>query len=180
MQLLTKNFAVMQFDPFELDNRALKAAPGSLYMRMMHRLDALLMVTKSCSQNTCRDPWAVLKSTCVLDNSCPHGSIFSSIGTAMDPRYDAFFENLPKVQMAECLEIQDVLNESPYLPPSASSLGLKHREPTDNYKSPTQPGRPVPGNLVDQGGLSQRYALLSEMEAKARKLSPAELGITPT
>ncbi|PNY29948.1 Arylsulfatase [Tolypocladium capitatum] len=165
------------FDPFELENLAPKAAPGSLQGQMMNRLDALLMVTKSCSQDTCRDPWTVLRSSCVLDSSCPHDRIFSSIGTAMDPRFDEFFAKLPKVQMPECLEYQDVRNEGPYLPPVSSSLGSDHRKPTDNYKSPTQPGKPVLGNIVDQGAWHQRHTPIHEMDENARKLTKEELGI---
>ncbi|KND91995.1 Arylsulfatase [Tolypocladium ophioglossoides CBS 100239] len=156
------------FDIFELENLVEKAAPGSVQARIMHRLDALLMLTKTCSQDFCRDPWAMLQSTCFLDNSCPHSRIFNSIGSAMDPRFDDFFAKLPKVQMADCLEYQDVRNGS------SSSLGSK---PTNNYKSPTRPSRPVPGNALDQGTLSQRHTQISEMEEKARKLTDAELGI---
>ena len=96
----------------------------------------------------------------------------------MDATYDAFFENLPKVKMAKCLEVQDVLNESPYLPPSSSSLGLKYRELTNNHDSPTKPGRQVPANRIDQGRPSQRHFKFHKMEEKARKLAPAELGIS--
>ncbi|POR30987.1 Arylsulfatase [Tolypocladium paradoxum] len=175
-----QHFAVMQFDAFELDNLAPNAAPGSLHMRMMHRLDALLTATKSCSQDTCRDPWIVLQNSCVSDKSCPRASLFNSIRTAMDPSFDDFFANLPKVQIAECLDIQDVHNEWPYLPPSSSSLGSKHREPTDHYKSPARLGRPVPRNAIDQGTSSQRHTQIWEMEEKARKLTMEELGVSPS
>ena len=50
---------------------------------LINRLDALLMVTKSCKQDTCRNPWNVM---------FPKGQV-SNILDAMNPSYDTFFTN---------------------------------------------------------------------------------------
>jgi hypothetical protein len=56
---------------------------GRPQSELIARLDALLMVTKSCKQDTCRDPWRVL---------FPKGQV-SNILDAMNPSYDTFFAN---------------------------------------------------------------------------------------
>jgi hypothetical protein len=56
---------------------------GRPQSELIARLDTLLMVTKSCKQDTCRDPWRVL---------FPKGQV-SNIQDAMNPSYDTFFIN---------------------------------------------------------------------------------------
>lgn len=166
-----------QTDPFELHNLALNFAKDGEHNRLIQRLDALLLVTKSCNQDTCRNPWTVLQSTCHKDDSCPHsGAILNSLDVAMDSKYDKFFASLPKVQFKECLNIQLVSNEQPFLPASSAALQKDYRTNTDHFKSPVHPGTKVPPNEVNQGTVNQRHTTIEEMEKKSRKLTPAELG----
>lgn len=75
---------------------------------LIPRLDALLMVLKSCKANTCIKPWDVLH---------PDGSV-QSLSDAMDEKYDRFYEEQPKVSYSKCEEgyivgsegAQEVLN----------------------------------------------------------------------
>lgn len=60
--------------------------------QLINRLDAVLMVTKSCKQDSCRNPWGVM---------FPNGEV-DDLTTAMATTYDSFFENQPKVQFEEC------------------------------------------------------------------------------
>lgn len=167
----------MQKDPFELENLAFGVKSGSDTQKLINRLDALLLVTKSCNQDTCRNPWTVLQTSCEKDNSCPHsGSIFSNLDDAMNTKYDKFFAALPKVQFKECLQVQLASNEMPFLPAASSSLQSDHRTPTDHYKTPSSPGKEVKPNQVNQGTVAQRHTTLEEMEKTARKLTPEELG----
>lgn len=83
-------FYDMSTDPYQLNNWLgpnPKGNASEYYDRpqseLMSRLDALLMVTKSCKQDTCRDPWSVL---------FPKGQV-SNIQDAMNPSYDTFFAN---------------------------------------------------------------------------------------
>lgn len=54
--------------------------PAELY-RLIPRLDALLMVTKSCKGSTCVDPWGVLH---------PAGNV-ATLEDALDRDYDTFY-----------------------------------------------------------------------------------------
>lgn len=94
----------------------------------------------------------------------------------MDAKYDKFFAALPKVQFKECLNVQAVSNEQPFLPAASSALQKAYRTSTDHYKSPAHPGTKVPPNEVNQGTVGQRHTTIEEMEKKSRNLTPAELG----
>lgn len=61
---------------------------------LIPRLDALLMVPKSCKANTCIKPWDVLH---------PDGSE-QSLTDAMDEMYDRFYGEQPKVSYSKCEE----------------------------------------------------------------------------
>jgi N-acetylglucosamine-6-sulfatase len=57
------------------------------------RLDALLLVLKSCRASTCHDPWLALH---------PWGDV-TSLPEALDPKFDDFYEKQqPKVAFSEC------------------------------------------------------------------------------
>ena len=73
---------------------------------LFNRLNALLMVTKSCTQDACRDPWAVL---------FPEGTV-GNLTDAMRPEYDTFFTNQPKVSFASCIQEHVVSKEGPQSP----------------------------------------------------------------
>ncbi|KAH0095274.1 Arylsulphatase, partial [Aureobasidium melanogenum] len=59
---------------------------------VVQRLDALLMVQKSCKGETCREPWRSLH---------PDGSV-QSLRDAMAERYDGFYQGQVKVQWDYC------------------------------------------------------------------------------
>jgi len=50
--------------------------------KVLPRLDALLMVTKSCKGRTCTDPWSVIH---------PHGDV-KTLREALGKRFDAFYK----------------------------------------------------------------------------------------
>jgi N-acetylglucosamine-6-sulfatase len=59
---------------------------------VIDRLDALLLVLKSCKGATCTDPWKVLH---------PHGDV-DSLSVALKPKYDRFYKAQPKVSFTKC------------------------------------------------------------------------------
>ena len=72
---------------------------------LFDRLDALLMVTKSCKEETCRVPWSAL----FPDNTV------GTLEEAMNPLLDSFFANQPKVQFSSCAEGNIISEEGPQL-----------------------------------------------------------------
>lgn len=94
-----KEFYNMNTDPAQMLNRLASPAQGTAgtyYGRaegkLFTRLNALLMVAKSCKQNTCRNPWSAL---------FPGGQV-TSLSGAMNAQYDTFFANQPKVSFSSC------------------------------------------------------------------------------
>lgn len=157
-------------DPYELLNLALN--PSDHHKQIINRLNALLLVTKSCVGSTCRNPWPVLKP------SEPNLPPAKSLKEAMNPKYNTFFSKFPPVNFKECLDIQLPSNEMPFYPPEArEGLGLDHRKPTDNYDQGTT------GNCTHDeikpngkfGGKGQRNATLEDINKTARKLKDNEL-----
>ncbi|GAB1213020.1 hypothetical protein ATERTT37_002169 [Aspergillus terreus] len=60
--------------------------------QILPRLDALMMVLKSCNEDSCRHPWHQLH---------PGGQV-NSLADALDSSYDKFYANQPKVSFSEC------------------------------------------------------------------------------
>lgn len=60
--------------------------------QVFERLDAVLLVLKSCKGTTCIDPWVVLH---------PDGSV-KNLGDSVQLRYDAFYHSQPKVAFDRC------------------------------------------------------------------------------
>ena len=94
-----KEFYNMNTDPSQMKNRLGNPARGTAatyYGRaeaqLFTRLDALLMVAKSCKQDSCRNPWPTL---------FPNGQV-TSLSGAMAAQYDTFFANQPKVSYSSC------------------------------------------------------------------------------
>jgi hypothetical protein len=56
------------------------------------RLDAMILVLKTCKGKVCSDPWAEPLL----------GSGVAVLTQAMDAKYDAYFEKLPKVSYSVC------------------------------------------------------------------------------
>ncbi|KAI3328131.1 arylsulfatase [Xylariaceae sp. AK1471] len=151
-----------QNDPFELHNLADNNDTDT--KRLLSRLNALLLATKSCSDQTCRNPWKILQP--------------GSLDQALNPEYDDHFNSIPQVTFQECLTHQLFENEKPYLPDNPQ-LGMAYRKPTDNYAEPVLPNPfsdPVEGNGEPQGGPEQRSVTLQQVMARAKELTKRQLG----
>ncbi|KAL4794754.1 arylsulfatase [Aspergillus venezuelensis] len=87
-------------DPYQVNNLHPHASrPANLttllghgIQRVIDRLDALLLVLKSCKGRTCIKPWEVLH---------PAGSVRNLL-EALDTEYDAFYRDQPKVSYNRC------------------------------------------------------------------------------
>lgn len=95
-------FYDMATDPYQMNNW-LGPDPignaseyyGRPQSELVARLDALLMVTKNCKQDTCRRPWNVM---------FPKGQV-SNMQDAMSPVYDSFFANQVSLVVCCCKAI---------------------------------------------------------------------------
>lgn len=138
----------------------------------MNRLNALLLVTKSCVGPTCRNPWPVLKPA---NDSLPTPQ---SLSEAMHSKYNDHFASYPQVQFKECLNIQLPSNETPFLPHDArNDLGTKHRKSTDNFDK-GKTGDCSFDSIKEDGHFgtkAQRHKTLEDMNKDARKLKDHEL-----
>lgn len=103
-------FYDMSVDPGQLVNRLADPPQGSASQyygrpekQLFHRLDAVLLVAKSCTQDACRNPWGVL---------FPGGQV-TSLKDAMREQYDSFFADQPKVSFNSCPAGHDLSQEGP-------------------------------------------------------------------
>ena len=71
--------------------------------KLIPRLDALMMVLKTCRTDSCRHPWRVLH---------PQGNVHN-LSQAMDPRYDRFYHEQERVQYKKCIMGYLMENELP-------------------------------------------------------------------
>lgn len=62
------------------------------FNHVVNRLDALLMVLKSCYGEDCHEPWSVIHP----DSKIKH------LKHALDPSFDKFYEDQPKVAFSSC------------------------------------------------------------------------------
>ncbi|KAJ9616916.1 hypothetical protein H2200_000636 [Cladophialophora chaetospira] len=72
--------------------------------QLISRLDALLLVLKTCKMDECRLPWLSLH---------PTGDVLS-LRDALDPRFDDFYDTRPKVHYERC--------ERGYIPESEGAM----------------------------------------------------------
>lgn len=159
-----------QADPWEINNLA-RGDVKPEHQRLLDRLNAILMVIKSCTGNTCRDPWSALQPPNALKP-------VASLPGAMDPAYDDFFATVPSVRFAQCIAYQDEENEQPFYPPGAEDgLGKAYRQPTDNWETSVFSPESVPANSVPAGGPEQRHATLEELLADIHELTDEEIGL---
>ncbi len=154
-------------DPYELTNLAID--PDGETQRLMDRLSGLLLVTKSCGQETCRKPWAVLRADC-------ENATFHTLHEAMDSKYDDFFASLPHFGFHSCLRYQSVENEGPYYPPESAELGSKYRnlEIDDEFWEHNYTW--IDEASGNAGSLGQRYKSFEDLMMSARSLTDAEIG----
>lgn len=160
-------------DPYELTNLARSDNISETHQRVINRLNALLMVTKSCEQDRCRDPWAQL----VPDNT----TTLVSLVHAMDEAYDTFFEEFQQVTFSTCMQFQWTPAEEPYFPAldtlDGGGLGRAYREETITIAA--SPGiRTVITTPNYYGTAEQRNATLADLEAVARYLTAQEIADT--
>ncbi|KAI0021064.1 arylsulfatase [Xylariomycetidae sp. FL0641] len=155
-------------DPYELTNLALN--PTEEQSRLMSRLNGLLLVTKSCNQESCRDPWKTLQADA--------GATFANLDEALDTAHDDFFANLPSVGYQACMDYQYTAVEAPYYPPESISLAREYRNDTDNFPIHTTNATKVPGNGKRAGTLAQRHVTLETIMKTARKVTDDEIGAT--
>lgn len=167
-------------DPFELENLAY--SNEARIRRVMSRLNALLMVMKSCEREVCRDPWSQLQphsngsQRSENENQRSYQRAIDSFKDSLDPDFDAFFEGIPTVLIAECYQYQFIPNERPYYPAGAENgLGLAHRKEPAFFEYPdVKPIERVPYRVG--GGWEQRHATHEMLVADARELTSRELG----
>ena len=105
-----REFYDMNVDYVQMNNRLGPNPQGAALQyygrsesELVSRLDALLMVTKSCKQDSCRSPWNVL---------FPSGNV-TNLEIAMHSDYDGFFAEQPKVSFAACSGGHIVSDEGP-------------------------------------------------------------------
>lgn len=71
--------------------------------QIIARLDALMLVLKSCEGDACRYPWRQLH---------PAGKV-NSLADALDPGFDTFYKNQPKVSFSSCEDGYIISAEGP-------------------------------------------------------------------
>ncbi|UPL03531.1 hypothetical protein LCI18_014465 [Fusarium solani-melongenae] len=94
-----KEFYDLKTDPGEVrnllseeHNSASYSLGGRLFDQIIPRLDALMMVLKSCKGRTCVEPWRELH---------PSGDV-SSLIESLKAEFDAFYQEQPKVSFSDC------------------------------------------------------------------------------
>ncbi|CAG1992419.1 unnamed protein product [Fusarium graminearum] len=98
---------------FPLDSKATadKEFLGTTVQQVINRLDALMLVLKSCKGNTCIEPWKTIH---------PDGKVANLKG-ALTGKFDSFYEEQVKVRFDRCEEGYLVDAEGP-------QVGYEYRE----------------------------------------------------
>ncbi|WYZ39660.1 hypothetical protein EsH8_IV_000001 [Colletotrichum jinshuiense] len=162
-------------DPYELLNLADSTDP--YHVRVISRLNALLLVAKSCTRSSCRNPWRLISPP-----SLPRSKRIRGLADALDPNFDDFYNSFPTVQIEECVPYQYTPNEGPYFPESAEfGLGMEYRKPTDNFAFvDPNPMVKLSSNQPPGGGWEHRHASIEMLLANARVLTDDELAQKPS
>ncbi|KAF4452184.1 putative arylsulfatase precursor [Fusarium austroafricanum] len=154
-------------DAYELNNLAIN--PTAENKRTIQRLNGLLLVTKSCSQESCRNHWKILQK-----NS---GGKFTTLKEAMDAKYDKFFASLPSGGYQKCMNYQATENEGRYYPPESISLASQYRGTTDNFPFTNVANfTRVPGNAGREGAMIHRHVNMTTIMKAAREVTDKEMG----
>lgn len=137
---------------------------------LANRLNALLLVTKACTQDSCRNPWATLH---------PDGTV-QNLKDALDPYHDAYYASLPQVSFKECLNYQLPSNEEPFFPgfdiTAPSAFAQQYRNVTDKLGSGQYPGLDDAVEAIPEAGyFGAVYQDLATIEKDARVLTDAEI-----
>ena len=80
------------FDESLIHLQSVYTLAGRSFKHVVSRLDALLLVLKSCKGSSCTDPWSTLH---------PEGNI-KNLKDALAERFDAFYHNQPKISFSAC------------------------------------------------------------------------------
>ncbi|KAH7053489.1 alkaline-phosphatase-like protein [Macrophomina phaseolina] len=158
-------------NPYELTN----LASNPSHKKLLNRLNALVLVTKSCYSNTCRNPWSALQP-----NHSNSNSSIRNLDDAMDPAYDDFFasDQFPDVDFGHCMEYQYVPNEMPFFLEDAVDLGGAWREPTDDFIVwEVRNASRVKGSKEHHGNETQRHVTLQTIMETAKNLTAGQLGV---
>jgi hypothetical protein len=144
-------------DPYEL-------SPLPLNTTIASRLNGLLLISKSCEQNSCRNPWKTLH---------PDGKV-NNLKEALEDEFDAFYAALPQVAFKECLQYQLRSNEEPFYPEGLVELGemWRDKEATDGLRTSVGGGALV----SDAGRFGAKYEGAEKVLGSARELTEEELG----
>lgn len=94
-------FYDLKNDPYQMKNLY-----SDVHSQTINRLDALLVVLKSCRAETCRDPWRILH---------PNNKNVKTLKDALHKKYDAHYSQFRKIQFEECLNFYAAANESPVI-----------------------------------------------------------------
>ncbi|KAG2496607.1 hypothetical protein HYH03_005428 [Edaphochlamys debaryana] len=114
-------------DPYEMENRYFDAPS-----RILDRLDAVLSTLAHCSGSSCRSPYALLH---------PQGGVHNFSGT-LDPAYDEFYRNLPKLRIRTCMGIYQISNEPAWTLYQQAGAAFSPWPP--GVFRPAAPSRPPP------------------------------------
>ncbi|KAJ3542734.1 hypothetical protein NM208_g3937 [Fusarium decemcellulare] len=152
-------------DPYGLVNLA--NSTTTYHQRVLGRLNAILLHMKSCSSNSCRDPWAQLTPPSAKEP-------IKNFKQAMNAQYDDFFSSFPQFKFGKCMDYQYAPNETPFYPPESESLGREWRGPTDGY-SLVLPKQWVEKNDPLAGTWEQRRETWGTIKKSERALTPYEI-----
>ena len=88
----------------EVDTRIMTSGDTSTLAPLIHRLDSLLMVLKTCIGRQCTHPWEGL---------FPSGGV-TSLSDALDAKFDEFFEQrIERVRFDKCEKGYIIESEGP-------------------------------------------------------------------
>ncbi|KAJ4357147.1 uncharacterized protein N0V89_001722 [Didymosphaeria variabile] len=98
----------MTKDPGQLNNLVTPSKRRTLVLKqpiskLQARLDALLLVLKTCKASSCTDPWSVIH---------PEGDVVN-LEDALASKYDGFYAKQPKVSFSKCELGQILSSEGP-------------------------------------------------------------------
>ncbi|KAI9483817.1 MAG: alkaline-phosphatase-like protein [Benjaminiella poitrasii] len=88
------------------DPYGLKNLYDNMSVQLVNRLDALLVVLKSCRADTCRDPWKILH---------PGDRYVKTLQDALHEKYDNYYAQFRKVEFEQCLGFHLSSNEFPQI-----------------------------------------------------------------
>jgi len=151
----------LQTDPYELT-----PLPLDKNKVLANRLNGLLLVTKTCEQDSCRNPWKTLH---------PDGDVHN-LAEALAGQYDEYYASLPHVAFNSCLPSLVPSNEEPYFPgfDVLKGFAIEYRQHPVSVQNPVS--LPSAIQILNATGLRGAfYQNLSQYENMARYLSEEEL-----